>query len=150
VLQPSVYDMLGHTAPPWAVLVTMERVLPLLPVLQVLEHSVRADHSLVTQSIAQGWVLQAMVWSNIGHATPLLAAAVVTVRLRVVVPPPHPRLQPLKSPHALMIQSMGQALVLQSAFWCCDAQTRPLCFIAVMTLRVLILMPLPHVSEQAP
>jgi hypothetical protein len=71
VLQSEEEERPGHTTPPWATSVMMERDLVLVPKPQDLVQAPKADHSETTQFTEQANVLQLVAEDLMGHLTPL-------------------------------------------------------------------------------
>jgi hypothetical protein len=68
-----------------------------------------------SQSTEQGWVLQFCSADTAGQATPPWAAAVTTDLVRCCTPPPQISVQPVQADQPDVLQSTGQAKVLQAA-----------------------------------
>ena len=84
-----------------------------------------------------------------GHASPPFAGDVVTVRVRVICPPPHDTEHEPQALHADTAQSIGQLPALHDVESVSDGQALPPLAGAVVTVRVRDLLPLPHVVEHA-
>ena len=84
-----------------------------------------------------------------GHAAPPLPAAVLTVRERVMTPPPHVTLHEPHCANAFITQSVGQACVLHSSTCSRLGQTAPPSEAAVITERERVRRPPPHDFVQA-
>jgi hypothetical protein len=85
-LQVRVWRSEVQEAPPWATLVTTDLVRNMVPVPQDLVQLLKVDQLESLQSMGQANLLQATVWTTVGHATPPWAAWLITERVRVVVP----------------------------------------------------------------
>jgi len=142
-------DKDGHAAPPLALRVMTDRVLVWEPPLHRAEHADHADQPLTTQSTGQACVLQACVWAKGGHALPPKAGFTVMVRVCVRMPPLHGLVQVDQDDHGPTAQLIGQACVLQA---CCSdvaGHAAPPLADCVVTERVRVCLPPPHVAEQA-
>merc|ERR550514_881414 len=110
VLQSWVSSRLGQMAPPCSVAVIMGRVRVWVPQPQDLEQACQSFHWPTTQSMGQAWVLQrSSSSSSPGQATPPWAAATLTERVRILVPPLHDLVQSDQASQLVTTQSTGQA-----------------------------------------
>jgi hypothetical protein len=101
----------GQTVPPFEAGWRMDRVRVRCPVPQDWLQSLHAPQSPTTQGREQGVVLQSASSVKAGHPAPPLAAGVITVRVRVCLPPPQVAEQVEKSDQPLTTQSCGQGTV---------------------------------------
>jgi hypothetical protein len=85
-----------------------------------------------------------------GQATPLLAAAVVTVRLRVCDPPPHVTEHGPKAPQFVTTQFTGHGLLLHVIVSTSGGHAAPPNCAATTLVRVRDCDPPPHVALQLP
>ena len=76
-----------HGVPPYCASVIIVRVRVLVPPPQT-PHGDHGPQSLTTQFIGHGCVLHVVVSDREGHAVPLYSGGIVTVRERLVYPPP--------------------------------------------------------------
>ena len=108
---------------------------------------VHVDHALkldTTQCLTHGCALHANVSAVCGHGLPPKLLGCVTLRVRVLTPPPHDLEHVVLTPKLLTAQSTGQAWVLQarvSALW---GHATPPCSTGCVTLRVRLWVPPPH------
>ena len=121
-----------------------------VPPPQVAEQALQEDHAVTTQSMAQGWVLQACVLVNTGHAAPPKAGKVVTIRFLDCVPPPHTAEQLLQLDQALTTQSIGQGWLLHDCVSVNTGQACPPLDAGVTTVRIRDCVPPPQTAEQVP
>jgi len=149
VLHGCVCDKTGHPLPPKATLRTTDRVCVCEPPPQVLEHADHDDQPLTSQLTGQGCVLHAWDSDKAGHATPPLAAAVMTDRLWDWEPPPHVAEHTPHADQPLITQFTGHGWVLHDC--CCvnDGHDRPPLAAGRVTVRVCLDTPPPHVTEHA-
>ena len=84
---------------------------------------------------------------RLAHVAPPCCVAVAMERERVCAPPPHDAVQSPQALQPVTTQSIGQAWVLHSRVSDACAQATPPCCDAVVTERVRIWLPVPHVSE---
>ena len=84
---------------------------------------------------------------KLGHAAPPFAGDVVTVRVRVICPPPQETEQEPHELHADTTQSIGQLPALQDVESLSVGQALPPLAGCVIIVRVRDLLPLPHVVE---
>jgi len=141
-------DKDGHAAPPLALRVITERVLIWEPPLHFAEHDDHDDHPLTTQLTGQAWVLHAFVWAKGGHALPPKATFTVMVRVCVWEPPLHGLVHADQDDHGPTAQCTGHGWVLQA---CCSdvaGQEAPPWADWVVTARVRVCLPPPHLAEQ--
>lgn len=83
--------------------------------LQRREHADHAVHFFSLHSSLHIPTLQLFRDSTMGHDLPPSLACMTTLRVRVVVPPPHALLQVLHLAHSLTAQSRGQGWSLQGS-----------------------------------
>ena len=140
----------GHLAPPFFGCVVIERVRREVPLAQVLEHDPQLPQFDTTQFTGQGFVLHALEAFSVGHALPPFLTCVVIVRLRFCVPEPQALVQPPHDCHEETAQSMGQAFVLHAAVVLVFSHFLPPFAAFCAIVRVLDLVPLPHVLEHFP
>lgn len=105
----------GHSAPPQVLLTCTARVRACEPVSQFLSHSPHEDQLVTSQLTGQQPVLQSCASCRAPHGAPPQAAPpLVTVRVRVVRPPPHDFEHVLHSDQFEDTQAFGQQTVLQA------------------------------------
>jgi hypothetical protein len=138
--------------PPLAAGVVTVRVRVWVPPPQVAEQVDQSLQGLTAQStgIGHAWVLHVWVSVSAGQAIPPLAGWVVTVRVRVCIPPPQAAEQADQSLQGLTAQSTGttHAWVLQSWLSVRAGQAIPPLAAGVTTVRVRCWVPPPQVFEQ--
>jgi hypothetical protein len=88
VLQVFTLVVVGQATPPWAAAITTERVRFLVPVAQLAEQAVKADHADTLQSTAQAKVLHVVEAVKEGQPTPPKRATVTMERFLVLEPVP--------------------------------------------------------------
>jgi hypothetical protein len=145
-------DVLVQAAPPYFAGVEMTYTEVLVPLPQVLEHTLGADQ-LPTQLIGHGEVLQldVRVAEVFVQAAPPNAADVKITYIEVVVPVPQV-LEHVPEACQLPTQLIGHGEVLQLVVMTADVlvQAAPPYFAGVVMVYTEVLVPLPQVLEHAP
>jgi hypothetical protein len=128
-----------------AALVTIVRERDCVPPPHDTVHGDHADHC-VTEHVHTP-KLHACVSLSASHAAPLLAGATTTLRVRRESPGPHICEQAPHVVHALSWQSIGHAAGAHASLSLSGGHEAPLHCASVVTVRVCVRVPLPHVTE---
>ena len=107
---------LGHGVPPCSAAVVTVRLRACVPPPHVTEHASNAPHTLSTHATGHGCALHACASTSDAHAAslPPYAAAVVTLRVRVWLPPPQSTLHAPNGPQTDVAQSTGHCLSMHA------------------------------------
>merc|ERR1719220_659467 len=112
----------------------------------------QADHSLhsdKTQSASQPWMLHASSSSVSSQGSPPWFASTWTERVLSLTPPPHSAEHADHPSQSLSWQSTGQAWSLQPTSAVSGGHCTPPPWGCVIMLRVLLMVPPPHVAEHS-
>lgn len=140
----------GHATPAYAGCVRMRRSRTLKPPPHVLEQSDQAPKLDTTQSMGHGAVLHAWSSSRCLQTSPPWTGCVTTLRARCCVPLPHVAVHGDHAVNELTSQWMGHGLELQSLCSEESPQGAPPKEASLMSRRMRISVPPPHVCEQLP
>ena len=140
----------GQALPPLAVPDTICLVRCWLPLPQVLVHEVQPDQAVVWQSTGQRNMLHGSDSDLWPQATPPKYASTETERERLREPPAQDLVHLDQADHAIILQSIGQFVVLHT----CDTEVGPQAVPPFLAWRTTFLVrvctPPPQVTEQSP
>jgi hypothetical protein len=141
---------LPQALPPKETVVTTDLLLYCVPMAQVAVHAVHLEKPDMVQSTGHWKVLQVLTALLAEQLVPPYPAGTTTLLVLVLEPVPQVLLQELNRDQAESTQLTGQVKLLHEAEEVKVEQVLPPAFVATITLRVLVLEPVPQVLLQLP